>query len=534
MTLNLDIDSLPPEKVEAAIARLEAVKEHRELLARGPRDLEFFARHALKLRPKIGPLQPLIFNAAQRKLHAVIEEQKAKTGRVRVVVLKARQLGVSTYVAARLFHRTIHNPGLRTYIVGHERRASSNLFGIVKRFYDHLPPDMRPETSASNQEELTFASIDSGYLVSVATLEGAGRSATSQLLHASETAFWPDLSAQFASLVQTVPDLDGTEIIVETTANGYNDFYSLWRKAEAGESEFLPVFLPWTLDATYRRPVAPDFELTGEEGKLAELHALDREQIAWRRAKISQLGSAEYFAQEYPLVPSEAFISPDRESFISPDLVLKARRENVEAVGQLVIGVDPAGSGADRTAIAYRRGHCITMVETFRGLDTMQVAGVVAKIIREQHPARVYVDVGGLGVGVYDRLREQNFNVVTAVNFGGKPVEHLAFDETGRPAGGPANRRAELWLNLRKMLEAGRFKLPDRDTLQADLVSCGYKYDSAGRLLLESKEDMRRRGVPSPDEGDAVALCFTEPGGEPLRPPLKRQFFRPHGHWMSR
>ncbi len=80
-------------------------------------------------------------------------------------------------------------------------------------------------------------------------------------------------------------------------------------------------------------------------------------------------------------------------------------------------------------------------------------------------------------------------------------------------AGGPANRRAELWLNVRRALESERFKLPDSDSLQADLVSCGYKLDSSGRLLLEAKEAMRRRGVPSPDEGDAVALCFSEPAG---------------------
>jgi hypothetical protein len=70
-----------------------------------------------------------------------------------------------------------------------------------------------------------------------------------------------------------------------------------------------------------------------------------------------------------------------------------------------------------------------------------------------------------------------------------------------------------MWSNLKAVLEQGRFSLPDRDSLQADLVSCGYKYRSDGKLLLESKEDMRRRGVPSPDEGDAVALCFSEPSG---------------------
>jgi hypothetical protein len=150
--------------------------------------------------------------------------------------------------------------------------------------------------------------------------------------------------------------LDGTEIILESTANGFNDFHSLWRKAEAGESEFLPVFLPWSLDPAYRRPVDKDFEMTGEEGKLAELFGLDLEQIAWRRAKISQFGSEDYFAQEFPLTPSEAFIAPDLDSFISPALVLQARREDIAAEGPLIIGVDPAGTGADRTAIAFRRG----------------------------------------------------------------------------------------------------------------------------------------------------------------------------------
>jgi hypothetical protein len=163
--------------------------ERRELATKGPNDLEFFARAALRLRPKVGAIQPFVFNAAQRKLHAIIEQQKAKTNRVRVIILKARQLGVSTYVAARLFHRTIFNPGLRTIIVGHEKRASSNLFEIVKRFYEHLPADIRPSIGASNAEELIFDRIDSGYIVSVATNEGAGRSATAQNLHASEAAF---------------------------------------------------------------------------------------------------------------------------------------------------------------------------------------------------------------------------------------------------------------------------------------------------------------------------------------------------------
>ncbi len=93
-----------------------------------------------------------------------------------------------------------------------------------------------------------------------------------------------------------------------------------WRKAEAGESEFLPVFLPWNLDSQYRRELPEGFTMDSEE-PLADLHHLDDQQISWRRAKISQLGSAQFFVQEYPLTPSEAFISSNFDSFIPAELV---------------------------------------------------------------------------------------------------------------------------------------------------------------------------------------------------------------------
>jgi hypothetical protein len=502
-------------------------REAGDRLVRLNTDLEYFAAELLRIRPKIGSLAPFIFNPAQRELHRRLEEQKAKTGRVRAIVLKARQLGVSTYVAARFYKLTTSSPGLRTIIIGHERPASKNLFQLVKRFHEHTPEDMRPSVGASNAEELLFDNIDSGYLVSVATEEGSGRSATAQNLHASEAAFWKDLPTQFAALMQTVPDVDATEIILETTANGYNDFHKLWRKAEAGQSEFLRIFLPWSIDPTYRAKVPDDFEMTGDEASLAKLHSLDAEQICWRRNKISQLSSEELFCQEYPLSPDEAFIAADFDSYIPPDLVMKARRrENEPNSDYLIVGVDPAGKGADRTSIAWRKGSSVYKIESRRGLDTMQVAGLVAKIIREDNPSVVNLDVGGLGVGVYDRLVEQGHgSVVHAVNFGSKPTEPPPLDELGRPVGGSANRRAEMYKNLRDALE-GELSLPDSQGLQGDLTSVGYRYDSSGRLLLESKEDMRRRGVPSPDEADAVALCFTEPGGSAVPRSVSLNFNR--------
>jgi hypothetical protein len=399
----------------------------------------------------------------------------------------------------------------------------------VKRFHDNMPDDYKPSLGTSNAEELVFDKLDSGYLVSVATLEGAGRSSTAQLLHASEAAFWPSLQEQLAALMQTVPDIEGSEIVIETTGNQFGDeFHSLWRRAQSGGSEFEAIFLPWSIDPTYRAKLPDGFEMTGEEARLAEQHKLDAEQICWRRNKISQLGSQEYFAREYPLVPDEAFMASTFDSFITADIVMQARKEtDIEAYGPLLIGVDPAGMGDDSTAIAWRRGHCIEKIERRHRLTTMEICGWIASIIRTDNPVRVYLDVGGLGIGVYDRLVEQGYgDTVSNVNFGSRPVEPPPLDDTGKPSGGPLNRRAEMWLNMRNALQEGRFSIPDDDGLHADLTSVGYRYDSSGRLVLEAKADMKKRGMPSPDSADAVALTFAEPEGSPIPRSIAMNFNR--------
>jgi len=145
----------------------------------------------------------------------------------------------------------------------------------------------------------------------------------------------------------------------------------------------------------------------------------------------------------------------------------------------------------------------------------MQLSGLLAHIIKEEKPARMFIDIGGLGVGVYDRLVELGHSrTVSAVNFGSKPLTPPPYIE-GRQSGGAANRRSELYSLFKAALEEGRFSLPDDDALQSDLLSFGYKFRSDGCLLLESKIDLKRRGVPSPDLADACALCFAEPDGSP-------------------
>lgn len=203
------------------------------------------------------------------------------------------------------------------------------------------------------------------------------------------------------------------------------------------------------------------------------------------------------------------------DSYIKPELVAKARKAVCEPSGPLVIGLDPSRFGDDTSAMAFRRGRKVLKVERRAKLDTMEVAGWAKQVIDSEKPKRMFIDVGGLGAGIYDRLKEMGYeHVVRAINFGSPPLEPPKYADDGSEIPGPLNRRAEIWMKSREWLEdvAGA-DVPDEDALQGEACGPGYKYDSLTRLALEKKEDMRRRGVASPDGWDAVALTFAEPVG---------------------
>jgi hypothetical protein len=481
-------------------------------------DLPLYARNCLKIRTKAGFIKPLALNRAQRHIHNQLEEQREKSGRVRALILKGRQQGCSTYVGARFYHRSTHSRGLRTFILTHEDAATQNLFEMVNRFHEHCPDPVKPSTGAANAKELNFDILDSGYKVGTAGTKGVGRSSTIQLFHGSEVGFWPHADTHAAGVLQAVPDEPGTEIILESTANGIGNFFHKgWCEAEQGKSDYIAIFVPWYWQEEYRKPVGTDFSLDDEEREYAQIYGLDNEQMAWRRAKILELKDPVLFKQEYPATAAEAFQMSGHDSFIPPALVARARKADCGASGPLIIGYDPAWMGSDRHSMARREGRCVLKVESKSKIDTVQAAGWCKQVIDQEKPARMFIDVGGVGAGVYDQLMhmgEPYSTIVKPVNFGSSPFEPPPLDDQGRPNGGPLNRRAEIWMKSKEWLEdpAGA-QIPDSDSLQADACGPSYKYDHHTRLQIESKEHMRARGISSPDEWDAVALTFAEPVG---------------------
>lgn len=483
-------------------------------------DLEFYARNCLKIRTKSGKVVPFLFNKAQRYIHERLEEQKARTGKVRALILKGRQQGCSTYIGARFYHRTSWTRGLRTFILTHEDQATQNLFEMVNRYHEHCPVFVKPSTGASNAKELYFDKLDSGYKVGTAGTKAVGRSSTIQMFHGSEAGFWPNADSHKAGVLQAIPDEPGTEVVMESTANGVgNQFHQDWQDAEAGNGEFIAIFVPWYWQDEYRKEAGPDFVMTDEERQYAESYGLDADQIAWRRNKITELKDATLFKQEYPATAAEAFQMSGHDGFIKPEAVVRARKATLDGIGPLVIGADPARFGNDRFSLAWRKGRKVSKVESKDKLDAVAGANWIKQVIDTDKPARVFIDVGGVGGGVYDILKNWGApydEIVVPIDFAGSPQQPDIILPSGEKRPGPFNRRSEMWMRSRDWLnEVGGADIPDSDSLQADACGPGYHYNTNSYLLLESKEHMRTvRKLRSPDEWDAVALTFAEPVAE--------------------
>lgn len=493
------------------------------VLARLRDDLPLFASECLKIKPKdvmTTPLLPLVFNRTQLFLHQKLEGQKAQTGRVRALIGKGRQTTVSTYIAARFYHKTIFHRGVSTYILTHEMDATATLFETVERFQQYNP--LRPSTSVDNAKELTFDRLGSSYQVGTAGTKAGGRSQTIQNLHWSEAAFSPNARGHFAGIVQTVPGTTGTEIAVETTGNGPSGaFYEHWQDAEAGIGDYMAVFVPYFWHEEYTRAVPEGWKPDEEEQRLMTVLGLTPGQLVWRRAKIIELKDPQLFKQEYPATSLEMFQATGKQSFIDPELVLAARKSTKEGIGPLVVGVDPARFGDDRFSVAWRRGRKVSKIESRTKIGTVEALAWLRDIIDQDKPAAMFLDFGGGGDRLYDMLMawgEPYSKIVRLINFGGKPQTETVVLRDGTRKPGPADRRSEMWMRSRDWLEQpGGADLPDVDSLQADACAPTYHYQTTDqRLRIESKDQLRSRGVRSSDEWDAVVLSFAEPVRDPL------------------
>lgn len=280
-------------------------------------DFDFYSRHALKIRTKEGEIVNLKLNEAQRRLLEIVNEQMAREGKVRVVILKARQMGLSTAVGGWMYWWTSQRPAQKAIVVTHHADSTKSLFDMTQRYYENTPEILKPKTRYASRRELRFSTLDSGYAVATAGGEGIGRGDTFTVAHVSELAFWQKSTAKdnLNGLLQCVPNAKNTAIFIESTANGVSgEFYNMWQGAVEGTNGYIPIFLPWFIQDEYRVPVPEGFTRTPDEEELVELYGLDDEQLMFRRQKVAQNG-LDLFKQEYPSNPEEAFLTTGRPVF---------------------------------------------------------------------------------------------------------------------------------------------------------------------------------------------------------------------------
>lgn len=287
----------------------------------------------IKIVNKDGELVPLKFNYAQNKLYDVIKKQTQENKPVRIIILKARQMGISTCVEAILNTNTMLNFNMKTGIITHQSSATANLFKMSKIMYQSLPNKIKPQVLKDNQNELVFNNTDNTGLNSelkcmTAGSSGVGRSDTYKQLHLSEYAFWPgDKKATLNGLLQAVPNTPNSIVIIESTANGFEHFKELWDDAVEGNSDFIPVFFPWFKMPEYRMTY-DSFDLTEEEKELKRIYSLDNEQLSWRRwcIKNNCSNDIDMFKQEYPSNPEEAFLSTGKCLFNKEQVINRIQK----------------------------------------------------------------------------------------------------------------------------------------------------------------------------------------------------------------
>lgn len=320
------------------------------LVRRCKADFLYFAKNFLKVEARVGgKIIPFEMNSPQKVLHVIVEKHIKPHRPIRIVALKARRMGFSTYFSARFFWKSAFNRNRKAAQITHEPEATDTLFKMVKRMYDHLPAWLQPEQKYNNKSLLEFnnkegTGLNSGFRVATAGKSDFGSGQSIHFLHLSEMGKWPieTTSSLMTSVEQTVPfDDPEAEEVIESTAKGmggefYSRFYGakyrIWVKKLKGgkpvidtainasapdDNLFTSVFLPWFVFEDYVMAVPPGFSKTQEEREIADRFGLSDEQLAWRRFAIANLckGDIDKFNQEYPDCPEVAFLTSGRPVF---------------------------------------------------------------------------------------------------------------------------------------------------------------------------------------------------------------------------
>jgi hypothetical protein len=492
------------------------------------RDFDYYREKFLRVRPRRGGERiPFILNSAQRLLHARVERERQVFGMVRALIPKARRMGVSTYIGGRYFHHTATEAGRRAQVVAHRSDSATNLHREVKHFYEELPPSVRPHLGASNARELIFDKLESLYKVASADGGDIGRSDDFHLLHLSEAAFFDSTEDLSSGLLQTVQNLPGTEIAMESTGNGQSGmFFSMCEEANRQQNKgpWRIHFLPWGIMPEYRTAVPQGWQAPKDFAEYARMHGLDHEQLYWfwlQNYTIATMNGGQpetihrLTRQEYPAVYSECFMADSTLDFYPASMVAAAMvNKAAPSAGALkLLCVDPAGDGQDKPFVCDRQGSAIgarVWGELASRDGNVASDWLVATFKRFDMDAILIDATGGYGRDLIAgcRLRMRHL--------GGEKIVPVVFSHGANNSVMYGNRRAELHDKLLRWL-GGSVSMPNDKMAQEEASAykwgkSGCRRDEKARLFMTPKEDIRKELRRSPDRWDACAISMAVDG----------------------
>lgn len=484
------------------------------------KDVKLFSKNFLQIRSKENSLKQFIFNKEQNYINKLLNQQKQKKSGVRAIILKGRQVGITTYVSARAYHYSLVNQGVRALILSHRQTSTDNIFAMVNRYHNKMPDFLKIPHLQNRNKSITFPEIDSSLVFATAGSNEIGRSDTIQFFHGSEVAFWANSQNHLASILMAVPNGNNSEIILESTSNGAKGlFYEMCMNAQNQNSEYILIFIPWHWHNEYVSNNSVEFSKEWQD--YGKVHGLSKQQLAWAYEKNKLLGCNQEinapsfrFYQEFPASVAEAFKYVNNNIFIPLELLQGQAVSLASIKGNntysqkylaskeepIILGIDIALGGQDYSWLIDRQGSFLGLNanQQISLADSMQLVGYIKQYIEKLQPKYVCIDAGGGGVGIYDRLVELGYKeIMVLVNFASKATDTRKY----------LNKRAEMWGLLQDFLQEGNHIINDNRLLQ-QISAVEYFYNSKGQIQLEAKENVRKTLKASPDGADAAALTF--------------------------
>jgi len=397
----------------------------------------WFIENMLYIVDKKNNLVKFKLNEEQSKMLEHIEYCLKKDLPIRIIVLKARQIGATTFFSALGFWFAAMNRNITYGIVAHLLKSAESIFQKCKVYYNNLPRELQPSTTQMSSEGITFDRKNGSGInskIQFATVsEGVFRGQTLSYLHLTECAFWEGhVQAIENSLAPTVSINPKTIIVRESTANGYNFFKDDWDRAVNGKSEYTPFFFGWQDHREYQLPLPKDFQLTEKEQKLKDKFKVTDNQLAWRRYQIENNygGNDTWFAQENPMTPEEAFVAAGSGVFDAETIVEgydgcvepeKLTLTSIPMFEKLMVWEAPE-SGVEK--VYAQHAQWSDDLQEYELVDT----DLVLEEIHYQTPYTIGVDTSGMGADYNQVVVINNVTKKVAARFGKKsvPEEDLA------------------------------------------------------------------------------------------------------------